>query len=219
MSARVEGGRSLRVSTAAALVLPAVVMLLGVVGATTGPLLEVRGSRARFHAAEEMLAGYHAERARLIELRKSVDPERVDELAAELDAMLPAGMEPVDAHALLRLAARATGFALDSIEIGPLYDLVAVVDGETVYMQDVRVSGEDDLVGVVRYVHALRQHGFPTVVTDLTLSRPDTRSERFSAQLHLGLLHRGAPPPPALVAGFDGGDLDLAGADPDARTP
>lgn len=199
MSARVEGGRRRQASATAALVLPAALASMALMGVTSGPLLGVNEAHRGFQAAEELLAEFRLEESRLEALRRRVDLEAVEQRARELDGILPPGLEPLDAFTLLRLAARVSGLALESVDVGTLYDLVAVVDGRTVYMQDARVVAVDDPTALVRFLQALREGGYPVVVHDLSLARRARGSPEFQARMGLGLLFL-APPPGASPA-------------------
>lgn len=197
MKSRLEGGRTWQPGTRAILVLPAFAVVLGLMGVTSGPLLAVREARQRFGAAEQDLEHFHGQAMRLSELRRLVDSTRVAEEVRLLDGFLPAQLEPLDVFTLLRLAARSSGLELEAIELGPLYDLLSVIDGETVYMQDVRISAPTHAPTLIRFLNMLREAGFPTVALELSLVRKNARQPTFQALLHLGLLHRGPPPPSA----------------------
>ena len=203
MSARVEAGRGWQPGAAGAYIAPAVLVLMGLLGVTTGPLLDVRDARQGFDAAEERLEEFRLEQARLAELKLWVDPERVEALTRELDQLLPADLAPLEVFTLVRLAAQATGLALEAVDLGPVYDLVAEIDGETIYMQEVRVSAQDHPVALMRFLRALREGGYPTAVLELTLARQSPASETFQARFSIGLLYRGAPPPPLAAGAFD----------------
>lgn len=197
MRARVEGGRSWQANAYALLVLPAVAVLLGLTGVTSGPLLSVRDARLRYGLAEQELERLRAHALQLVELRRVADPGALRTEAARLDGLLPERLEPLDVFTVLRLAAAAVGLGLDAIELGVRYDLAAEVHGETVYMQGVRVTAEAEPAVLVSFVDAVRTAGFPTAVLELSMARVSTRRPAFQTVLHLGLLHRGPPAPPS----------------------
>ncbi len=196
MKERIQGGRSWQANAYALLVVPAVAVLLGLMGVTSGPLLSVREARLRYGLAEHDLAQLHDLTLRLSELRRGADPERLRAEAARLDGLLPTRLEALDVFTVLRLAAATSGLALDAIELGASHDLAAEIDGQTVYLQDARISTEADPATLTRFVGDVRAAGFPAVVLELSMARGSTRRSTFQSILHLGLLHRGPPAPP-----------------------
>lgn len=203
MKARILGGRAWRANAYALLVVPAMAVLVGLMGVTSGPLLSLREARLRYGVAERDLSLLREQALRLSELRQGADPERLRAEAARLDGLLPARLEPLDAFTVLRLAAGASGLVLDAIELGATHDLRGVIDGETVYLQGARISLEAEPAALALFVNAVRAAGFPALVLELSMARGSSLRPTFQSVLHLGLLHRGPCSPPSPAASPD----------------
>lgn len=172
------------------LVLPMILLPLGVMGVTAKPVLDLRAAKGHVRDAEVRAAETEQLRAEL------AATEPVDELTARalvldqaLQRLVPGQLDSLELYSVLRGAASAAQFTLNTLQVSDPELFQRPLDGRAIGRRKVLLKGVANQASVGAFVDRLRSAGLPTSVESFLFSRrPESRS--FDVELQLGVFHR-----------------------------
>lgn len=156
------------------------------------PALDWLGNRARIEHLRARIEAAPAAVAR--DYDPLVRGAALRQLAAAAVELVPEEIDLVEVFSAVRLAARANGIHLLSIQ-----PVGSTPTARSLGEKDVRrvllsLGGESELERISPFLADLRAAGHPATVRSFTAARPQRGAARFQFQLELGLLQRVDPP-------------------------
>jgi hypothetical protein len=173
----------------AAMLVPAFLLPLALLGVTIEPALRVATGRRELSRAQEMVERARRARSVLEEVGPIEQIAPLEEMRQELYALVPDSISAVEVYSRVRQVAAGCGFAVDSIVLGAAEDLELVHDDDTIVMQEIQVAGTATVDAVLGLVRSLRRSGLPLAVVGVRLQRTSLHGDEFSVDLRLGTFH------------------------------
>ncbi len=172
-----------------ALLVPASLVPVLLVGITAYPA-------ARGYSMHATLERVREERESLEERRDAVNRfgalEKLDELEqlrSDLRGLVPADLSDIEIFSRFRIAAAAQRVALESIRVQGTRELDLALDGETISMKEVRVTGDSTLDAILGWLDGIRSQGIPTSVSSFSITRARATDPSFRFEAVLGVYH------------------------------
>lgn len=179
-----------RLGRSAWILVPAVVAIVGTSGVVSKPAFQIEHLRSRRAQAEARVVALQAERQRAEELAGFAAGADVAGLHRRVESLVPDPISSLDTHALVALAARRSGWVLESIEIGDPAPAPYPVLGDRVLATRVDLRGVGSLEAIARTVESLQAAGLAVTVVEATLARSPTPGALFEARVTLSFHHR-----------------------------
>ena len=151
------------------------------------PTMSIDEARAMRGVAEQRVAQYGVEQDRFEAFEGETGQQRLDAVLARVKDLVPSGTTELHLHSLIRLAASACDFEMESLSVEDPVDPGFVRLDDVIVMRNVEVRGTGPLTSVPNLVSTLRALGFPTVVQEFSTSRLKADSPRFQSHAVLGI--------------------------------
>ncbi len=151
------------------------------------PTMNIDEARAMQAAAKERIARCDIEQERFETFEGEAGRQRLDAVLARVKSLVPSGTTELHLHSLIRLAATAGEFELESLSIEEPVDPGFARLDDVIVMRNAEVRGIGPLTSVPNLVSTLRALGFPTVVQEFSTSRVKAGSPWFQSHAVLGI--------------------------------
>jgi hypothetical protein len=178
-----------RVRRAAMVLLPTLLLPLSLAGVTVRPMLAFREAAAEAHTAERQ--AYETTVLRE-ELRNFGSVEDLEYRAALVerasDALIPVDLQSLEVYSVVRSAASAAGFRLESLQVGDPIFFRDATRGRSIGRREIRVRARSSSREASEFVDRLRASGLPVAVQAYTFARRNG-SAAYSADLLFDVFH------------------------------
>lgn len=177
--------KSGRITRAAGIVVPAVLMILGTTGVVVKPNLGLEAARALHRDARAREIEFEAESQRAQRFERAGGTERLAQAMTEITRRIPEQATPLELHSVIALTARHDRLALTAIEIGEARDADFESIDDRITLTPVEVKGRGTLGDAVSFVADLRGAGCAVAINECTLARilPDDPAFDFKLSL------------------------------------